>query len=221
MTTPSLHRPPPQLAPDHLVVAATSLERGANWIADKLGVQPQPGGQHVTMGTYNALLRLGARLYVEIIAVDPGGTAPARPRWFDLDEPRMRATLAEGPALIHWVVRTSDIEADAPRCPEALGVITPMQRGDLAWRMTIPDDGHLPARGLVPTLIQWSDGRHPADRLPDAGLQLITLAAEHPDPAPVRAALAALALSDTLKVSFGRTPRLAAMLRTPRGTVTL
>jgi len=49
----------------------------------------------------------------------------------------------------------------------------------------------------------------------------VTLAAEHPDPAPVRAALAALALSDTLKVSYGRTPRLAAMLRTPRGTVTL
>jgi hypothetical protein len=87
--------------------------------------------------------------------------------------------------------------------------------------MTIPDDGHLPARGLVPTLIEWLGARHPAERLPDTRLELVTLAAEHPDPAPVRAALAALALSDTLKVSYGRTPRLAAMLRTPRGTVTL
>ena len=220
MTT-SRHRAPPQLAPDHLVVAATSLEEGVRWIADKLGVQPQSGGKHVTMGTHNALLRVGPRLYLEIIATDPAGVVPARPRWFDLDEPRMRATLAEGAALIHWVARTRDIGEDAPRCPEALGVITPMERGDLAWRMTIPDDGHLPARGIVPTLIQWSDARHPADRLPETGLELVTLAAEHPDPAPVRAALGALGLSDTLKVSYGRSPRLAAMLRTPRGTVTL
>jgi hypothetical protein len=219
--TPSRHRPPPQLLPDHLVVAAPSLERGVDWISNKLGVQPQPGGKHVTMGTHNALVRLGPRLYLEIIAIDPDGIAPARPRWFDLDEPRMRATLAEGPALIHWVVRSGDLEADVPRCPEALGVISPMQRGDLAWRMTIPDDGHLPARGLVPTLIEWLGARHPAERLPDTRLELVTLAAEHPDPAPVRAALAALALSDTLKVSYGRTSRLAAMLRTPRGTVTL
>ena len=104
MTT-SRHRAPRQLAPDHLIVAATSLEQGVRWIADKLGVQPQSGGKHVTMGTHNALLRIGPRLYLEIIATDPAGVVPARPRWFDLDEPRMRATLAEGPALIHWVAR--------------------------------------------------------------------------------------------------------------------
>jgi hypothetical protein len=49
----------------------------------------------------------------------------------------------------------------------------------------------------------------------------VALAGEHPDPAPVRAALAALGLSETLKVTYGRSPRLAAMLRTPRGIVTL
>jgi hypothetical protein len=37
----------------------------------------------------------------------------------------------------------------------------------------------------------------------------------------VRAALASLGLSETLKVSYGRAPRLAAMLRTHRGMVTL
>ena len=87
--------------------------------------------------------------------------------------------------------------------------------------MTVPDDGHLPGRGLVPTLIEWSDERHPADALTDAGMRLVALAGEHPEPAPVRAALAALGLSETLKVTYGRSPRLAAMLRTPRGVVTL
>ncbi len=88
----------------------------------------------------------------------------------------MRAALAEGPALIHWVVRTRDIEDDAARCPTDLGVILPMQRGDFRWRITVPEDGHLPARGLVPTLIEWSDERHPADGLPDSGVQLVALA---------------------------------------------
>jgi hypothetical protein len=47
------------------------------------------------------------------------------------------------------------------------------------------------------------------------------LAAAHPDPAAVRAALAALGLDGVLPVTYDREPRLAAMLRTPRGIVTL
>ena len=107
------------------------------------------------MGTHNALVGLGPRFYLEVIAVDPEGEAPPRPRWFDLDEPRMKAALAEGPQLVHWVARTNDIAAAAARLPE-LGAVTPMARGDFTWRITIPDDGHRPGRGLVPTLIEWT-----------------------------------------------------------------
>ena len=73
----------------------------------------------------------------------------------------------------------------------------------------------------MPTLIQWAGAHHPADRLPDAGLRLAILAGEHPEPAAVRAALAALGLSETLKVTYAKSPRLAAMIRTPRGVATL
>jgi hypothetical protein len=79
--------------PDHHVVAALALDAGCDWVEERLGVRPQPGGQHVRMGTHNALLSLGPRLYLEVIAIDPAGSAPPRPRWFDLDEPRMRAAL--------------------------------------------------------------------------------------------------------------------------------
>ena len=211
---------PPDLAVDHLIVAATSLASGVAWLAERLGMRAGAGGQHVAMGTHNALVGLGPGAYLEVIAIDPSLAPPARPRWFALDDPRMRAQLAESPALIHWAARTLDIEADASRCPIDLGAIMPMRRGDFQWRLTVPDDGHLPGRGLVPTLIQWTS-RHPADALADSGLRLQALAGEHPDPAPVRDALAALGLSDTLKVTYGRSPRLAAMLRTPRGIVTL
>jgi glyoxalase-like protein len=217
----SRHRPPPDLAPDHLVVAALSLDAGVSWVEERLGVQAMPGGRHLAMGTRNAVVGLGPRCYLEVIAIDPHGAAPNRPRWFDLDEPRMRARLAEGPALIHWVVRTPRIDDDAETAGIDPGEILAMQRDDYAWRIGVPADGHLAARGLVPTLIQWSTREHPADRLPDRGVRLVALAGEHPDPAPARAALARLGLSDMLKVTYGQTPRLAAMLRTPRGVVTL
>lgn len=207
--------------PDHLVVAATTLAEGIEYVGDLTGSVPRPGGRHAAMGTHNALLRLGERLYLEVIAIDPDGAKPARPRWFDLDHPTLVAALAEGPRLVHWVARTDDIARAAPSCAIALGPVHPMARGDYRWRITIPDDGARPGRGLVPTLIQWDVPQHPADALPPAPVTLVQLAGEHPDPAPVRAALAALGLGEVLKVTFATSPRLAAMLRTPRGLVTL
>ncbi|MEO8755449.1 MAG: VOC family protein [Casimicrobiaceae bacterium] len=211
---------PIAVEPDHLIVGALALQQGCDWVEQLLGVRPQPGGKHVAMGTHNAVLSLGPRFYLEVIAVDPDGTRPLRPRWFDLDEPRMKAALAEGPQLIHWAVRTQAIAAATARLPE-LGVVTPMARGDLQWRITIPDEGQRPGRGLVPTLIEWPDTRHPTDRMADAGLRLAALAGEHPEPAAVRTSLAALGLSDTLKVTYAKSPRLAAMIRTARGVATL
>src|SRR5580765_5547086 len=109
--------------PDHLIVGAQALQQGCDWVEQQLGVRPQPGGKHVPMGTHNALLELGPRFYLEVIAVDPDGVPPSRPRWFDLDEPRMKAALAEGPQLAHWVARTNDIAAAVARLPD-LGTVT-------------------------------------------------------------------------------------------------
>lgn len=211
---------PLHVEPDHLVVVTEELRQGCDWVEERLGVRPQPGGKHVAMGTHNALLALGKRFYLEVIAIDSEGVKPGRPRWFDLDEPRMRAALAEGPYLAHWVARTGDIDAAAARIPD-LGVPTTMSRGDLTWRITIPADGHRPGRGLVPTLIQWPGVQHPTDRMPDSGCRLVAVAGEHPEPALVRAELATLGLSETMKVTYGKSPRLAAMIRTARGIATL
>lgn len=209
------------IAPDHLVVAATTLADGIEYVAELTGAVPQPGGRHPAMGTHNALLRLGERFYLEIIAIDPGGTKPARPRWFDLDDAALQADLAERPRLVHWVARCDAIERVAAARPLALGPILPFSRGDYRWRITVPDDGSRPANGVVPALIQWDVDVHPADRLPDAHVALAQFAATHPDPGTARAALAKLGLGDSLRVTYDREVRVAAMLRTPRGIVTL
>jgi hypothetical protein len=207
--------------PDHLVLGAATLAQGVEYVADLTGVTPLAGGQHVAMGTHNALVSLGPRTFLEVIAIDPDGKAPSRPRWFALDDVRMRAQLAEGPRLLHWVARTIDIAGAVNASRHEPGPVHPMARGDFRWKITIPDDGQLPGAGLIPTLIEWSGADHPAARLPDVHLRTAAIAGEHPDPAPVRAALAALGLSDSLKVTYGRYPRLAAMIRTPRGIATL
>ena len=161
---------------DHLVVAARTLDEGAAWVSSVTGVATVAGGKHPLMGTHNRLLGLGARRYLEVIAIDPQAPPPGRPRWFALDEPAMRERLARGPALIHWVERTDDLEAALSTYPEAVEILD-ASRGDFAWRITVPRDGHLPGGGKLPTLIQWK-GPHPADRLPASGCELADLTRE-------------------------------------------
>jgi hypothetical protein len=206
---------------DHLVVAATTLADGIDYLGALTGATPRPGGKHVGMGTHNAVMRLGDRAYLEIMAIDPEGSKPARPRWYGLDDIALQAELMEQPRLIHWVARSTDIEGDAARCPLPLGPAHPMARGDFRWRVTLPDDGSLPGKGIVPTLIQWDVPAHPADGLPASNVSIAQIAANHPEPASIRAALRALGLEGALAVTYAREARLAALLRTPRGLVTL
>jgi hypothetical protein len=159
---------------DHLVVAARSLDEGSEWIERTLGVRPVAGGKHDTMGTHNRLLRLGPMEYLEVIAVDPQAPRPLRPRWFALDSAAMHARLATRPALIHWVVRTDDIERDARECPEELEILA-LSRGEYRWRIAVPPDGRLPCGGQRATLIQWDGPAHPARDLPDVGCRLVAL----------------------------------------------
>ena len=159
---------------DHLVVAARSLEEGSAWVESALGAAPVAGGKHPLMGTHNRLLDIGRGRYLEVIAIDPEAPAPARPRWFGLDDPATRARLERGPVLLGWVERTDDLEAALRDYPERVEVLE-ATRGDLAWRITVPPDGRLPCGGACATLIQWKGSAHPAGRLPPSGCELIEL----------------------------------------------
>jgi hypothetical protein len=205
---------------DHLVLGAHTLEQGAAFIESLLGVQPQPGGAHVAMGTHNLLLRLGARAYLEIIAIDPAGEKPQRPRWFGLDDERTRQQLRDAPRLLTWAVRTQDIDAAAQNCPVSPGTIHPMTRGAYAWRITIPDDGALVCDGLMPTLIQWDCATHPADNLEDRGCELVTIEGTHPSPARIAPALRLLGVDTSIELRTSA-PTLAVRIRGPHGICTI
>ncbi len=213
---------------DHLVIACADLESGVDWVERQLGSRPSPGGQHVAMGTHNALLKLGVRAYLEVIAIDPGGTAPSRPRWFALDEPEMQSQLAAGPRLITWAVRSESLADACARVPD-LGEIVPMSRGDFHWKIAVPETGSLAWGGVLPTAIQWleaDDGavHHPCDGLEDSGCELLRLQLSHP--AAVLGTSGIMGMFRELKI-FGPVdlapgPKLlAATIRTPAGDVIL
>jgi catechol 2,3-dioxygenase-like lactoylglutathione lyase family enzyme len=213
---------------DHIVVAAASLDAGVAWVEERLGARPVAGGQHVAMGTHNALLRLGPRCYLEVIAIDPAGQAPARPRWFSLDQPETRARLAASPALITWVVRTPSLASACARVPD-LSEILPMTRNAYRWMISVPDDGALAWGGILPTAIQWEPGddgvvHHPCDALPESGCELTSLRLSHP--AAVLGTSGIVALFRELRIAgpvdLKSGPKsLAAVIRSPRGEVTL
>ena len=205
---------------DHLVMTAPSLETGANYLRETLGVEPAGGGKHPAMGTHNLLLKLGEKLYLEIIAVDPAAPAPQRPRWFGLDE----LTSSDPPAFAAWVVRTDDIHGARTACQESLGTIVPMERDTLCWLITIPEDGTPVLGGAAPALIQWRAGTHPAAGLVDAGLSLAELAIIHPEPARILRMLNDLGLEGPWRVQSGEPgigARLKATIRTAAGLQSL
>ena len=192
---------------DHLVVTAASLEQGVEYVRRELGVEPQKGGEHVRMGTHNCLLRLGERLFLEVIATDPAAPHPGRPRWFELDS-------VKSPRLATWVARCDDVRAVAPA---SLGKIEPMTRGSFEWLITVSDDGRFPLQGIAPTLIQWLAASHPADGLKDAGCSLVRFEGVHPEPERVTGMLRSIKFVGEFPVSRGTAPALVAHIRTPAG----
>lgn len=187
---------------DHLVIAAQTLAEGEAHLSDLLGATPEPGGKHGFMGTHNRLWRLGAREYLELIAIDPDAETPPYPRWFGLDG------FSGPPRLVAWVMRQHPLVAPAG------SRIMQATRGDLCWRIGIPDSGISAHDGIAPLRIDWGGGPHPADRMPDHGLRLTRLEIRHP--APIAA------LPDDPRIHRATEPvGLNARLQTPCGEILL
>jgi len=194
---------------DHLAVAAPTLNEASERVEAALGVPMQPGGQHPMFATHNRLLGLEDGLYLEAIAIDPSAPDPGRARWFDLDRFR-------GPArLSNWICRTGDMGAALAALPDGAGAPVQLSRGDLRWRMAVPDDGRLPFDNMFPALIQWQGRLHPASMLAPSGCALRRLVVSHPRAEDLRATLP---LNDPrVVIETGPTPALMAEFDTPNG----
>lgn len=202
---------------DHLVIAAANLAEGREWVEERLGVAAAGGGRHAAMGTHNALWGLGES-YLEVIAVDPDGVRPDRPRWFGFDDPAVQARLEQGPCLLTWAISVDNITAI--RAPVPCHPAEEFARDDLRWKVLLPKGAPLPLGGAWPLTIQWTHGLHPAKRLPDQGLRLEWLEISGAGAAQAQSGLGTIAGPVVFKSGDGPV-RLSAEVRTAAGVVRL
>ena len=202
---------------DHLVYAVPSLDEAVEEFAARLGVSPRPGGQHEGIGTHNAILPLEGLVYVELIASDPHQEPPGSPRPFGLDE-------LERSRLVTWAARTDEIESAVALARKRgfdPGIILDLKRAEptgaiISWQLTLRSE---PAGdGLVPFVIDWGGALHPASR-GQALCRLESFSAQHPEPASIEQALAALDVPLDLK--HAAEPRLTAVVSGPGGRMIL
>lgn len=205
-----------QDAVDHLLLGVADREAGIRWVEERTGVRAAIGGSHPGVGTHNALLSLGGRQYLEIIAPDPAQTQLVA-------QYQMLKTLTS-PRLITWAAASQNAETTATRCRAAgLEVFGPnpgsRQRPDgklMRW-VTVAVKSDL--NGLIPFFIEWDRTvTHPAEDSPQ-GCRLQAFELGHAQPARVRETLAGMGI-DAI-VAQGSTPSLTARLQTPKGAVEL
>ena len=202
---------------DHLVFGVPDLAGGIELVERRTGVRARFGGRHPGRGTHNALLSLGGRQYLEIIAIDPEqAEAPG------LLFPELKGL--SQPKLIAWAVAVESVADTAERAKAAnIETIGPLEgsraQADgsmLRWK-TLRIGGP-PVEG-VPFLIEWQkDIAHPSESSP-SGCRLTSFAIEHTDAKQMRRMLQGLGVEATIISGSG--VRLKARLQTPKGEVDL
>jgi hypothetical protein len=201
---------PPML--DHILLGIDDLDRGIAFMEERTGVRAAFGGVHPGRGTQNALLRLGTRRYLEIIAPDPKQSSlVAYPELRTMREPR----------LLTWAVHTDDIAAVAKKVADAGFAIDGPADGSRArpdgkvlhWKaLRLKDD----RGGLLPFFIEWGrDSVHPSVDAP-SGCQLLRFAAASSNPEELRGVVARLGVELEVEEASAK-PQLRARIAGARG----
>ena len=198
---------------DHILLGCNDLQRGIDFVEQHTGVRAACGGVHPGRGTQNALLSLGVRRYLEIIAPDPQQTASSS------ELPAKLKKLSE-PRLVGWAAHPGDLQvlaADLGKAGIAAAGPTPGSRkrpegSTLQWKtLNLKDD----ANGLLPFFIEWSaDSPHPSEDAP-FGCQLLRFELVTPDPAGLAKITARLKL--TAPIAKSPSPQLHAVISGPNG----
>jgi glyoxalase-like protein len=207
---------------DHILLGCNDLDRGIDFVEQRAGVRPAAGGVHPGRGTRNALLSLGERRYLEVIAPDPKQDQN-HVEQFAL---KTLAHLKElsSPHLIGWAAHPGDLEKFSALLADAgIAFLGPWpgsrQRPDgklLHWKsLNLKDD----QGGLLPFFIEWSaDSLHPSADAPQ-GCSLTRFGAVTPNPADLTKIIDHLQLD--MLVSHGDKAALHATIVGPKGELTL
>jgi hypothetical protein len=200
---------------DHILLGCSDLDRGIDLVEQNVGVRAAIGGVHPGRGTRNALLSLGERRYLEIIAPDPAQSEIVH-------YPQLRSMF--DPRLIGWAVHPPDIAAIAKQLRENKITFTGPDDGSrkrpdgrvLTWKtVNLADDRH----GLLPFFIEWSaDSVHPSTDAPK-GCTLDYFEVMSVDPEELASTVKRIGLD--VAVEHSDKTRLRALITGPKGDLGL
>lgn len=201
---------PPLL--DHVLLGSSDLERGIAFVEERIRVRAAFGGVHPGRGTQTALLSLGGRRYLEIIAPDPQQAgAKLANNLRELNEPR----------LVGWAAHPGNLDQFANRLHSAGIAFEGPQPGSrkrpdgrvLHWKtLTLKED-----HGVLPFFIEWgADSVHPSADAP-GGARLMQFNISGPDSAELAKICKLLDLDVAIEQS--EKPRLRASIAGPKGNV--
>lgn len=200
---------------DHILLGVNDLDHGVVWMEDRSGVRAVFGGVHPGRGTRNALLSLGPRRYLEIIAPDPKQTGSG-PGWAMAE--RLR-TIAE-PRLVGWAAHTDDLAAVIKKAGDAGIALEAPRDGSrarpdgklLRWKSVNLKTDYA---AVLPFFIEWSrDSVHPSEDAP-GGCSLLRFSGESPEAKQASNDAHTLGLDFALKP--GGHVRLSARIRGAKG----
>ena len=201
---------------------APTLAEGVAHVQNCLGVDVPFGSRHDYMGTYNHRLQLGNSVYLEIVALDPGGTSPGRPRWFGLDnQNQVRLDWDEGRRLRGWVANTQTLDIVLASHGATFGDKIPLPPLDPSFAFTIPEDGSLPLDGAVPSIIDHQGDASYIASIPDLGARLSSVSLEHPDANAIAKLYRELGIELPFKVVQAARLKYRALVQTEAGLMEL
>jgi glyoxalase-like protein len=205
---------------DHILLGSNDLNAGINFVEERTGVRAAIGGVHPGRGTRNALLSLGERQYLEIIAPDPGQdkvpdfAAPLLQKLKSLSTPR----------LVDWAEHLGNLEALAAKLKTAGIIFNGPRDGSrarpdghlLKWRtLNLADDRN----GILPFFIEWDPNSvHPSVDAPQ-GCTLERFSIADPDPIALAKGCAPLGLD--VPIDRGEKTELRARIRSAKGLMVL
>jgi hypothetical protein len=203
---------------DHVILGCNNLDAGIRFVQERTGVLAAPGGVHPDRGTSNALLSLGDRHYLEIMAPDPN--AKAVQAWAARQLEVLKGLA--NPRLMGWAVHSNELDSLAKKFLESgLQILGPWPgsrtRPDgriVSWKsFSLVDDRH----GLLPFFIEWGkDSVHPSSDAP-TGCHIERFAVADPDTEELSKALRRIEVQ--APVEHSQTAQLHMRIVGPKGTL--
>lgn len=208
---------------DHIIWACRDLDAGSRRFEALTGVRPHYGGVHASGVTHNALVALGGRCYLEILA-PVRAPAPNDDAWTRI------ARAAQEPRLLTYCMRSRRPLSELASMAQAKGFQNAVVASNgrttpegirLGWQWLAPTSEEFAL--AFPFFIDWLDSPHPAESAntaqPHSTVQLQLFAVGHPDSAGLQRTLALFGAS--IETYAAASVDFRVRLQTPKGVVSL